>query len=63
MKTYVVTTGAIFGLIVAAHVLRVVEEGRHLATEPSFVLLTAAAASLCLWACRLMWSSHKSVPS
>ena len=55
MKAYVLTTGAIFGLITAAHVLRVMEEGRHLAAEPSFVLITLAAASLCVWACRLVW--------
>ena len=58
MKTYVITTGAIFGLIVGAHIVRVVEEGRRLATEPSFVLLTVAAASLCLWAWRLVWRAR-----
>ena len=56
MKSYVITTGSVFGLIVAAHVWRVLEEGSHLATEPSFVVLTAAAAALCLWACRLLWA-------
>jgi hypothetical protein len=52
------TTGSVFGLIVAAHVWRVLEEGSHLATEPSFVLLTLAAAGLCLWACRLLKQTH-----
>jgi hypothetical protein len=53
MKAYVVTTGAVFGLITLAHLLRVVAEGPHLATDPLFVLLTVAAGTLCLWACRL----------
>jgi hypothetical protein len=55
MKAYVVTTGSLFGLIVAAHVWRALEEGPHLAAEPFFILMTAAAAALCLWACRLLW--------
>jgi hypothetical protein len=59
VKSYIVTTGSVFGLIVAAHVWRVLEEGSHLATEPSFILLTAAAAALCLWACRLLWTTSR----
>lgn len=54
MKAYVITTGSIFGLIVVAHVWRVIEEGPHLATDPSYILLTAAAAALSLWAWRLL---------
>ena len=50
LKAYVVTTGVVFALIVLAHVLRVVEEGSHLAKEPSFLLVTAAAAGLAAWA-------------
>jgi hypothetical protein len=54
MKTYVMTTGAIFGLITLSHLLRVVEEGRHVATDPFFVLLTVLAAALSVWAFRLL---------
>ena len=54
MKTYVMTTGAIFGLITLSHLLRVVEEGRHVATEPFFVLMTILAAALSVWAFRLL---------
>jgi hypothetical protein len=54
MKAYVMTTGAVFGLITLAHVLRVVAEGPHLMTEPAWVLLTIAAGALCLWAMRLL---------
>ena len=55
MKAYVITTGAIFGLLTLAHVWRVIEEGRQLATEPFYVLVTVAAAALCVWALRLLW--------
>jgi hypothetical protein len=60
MKAYVMTTGAVFGLITLAHILRMFMEGRHLATEPLYILLTIAAASLCLWALRLLWVSKRS---
>ena len=58
MKTYVITTGIVFGLLTAAHIWRVAEEGRHLATEPSFVIITAASTILCVWACRLVFRSR-----
>ena len=54
MKVYVMTTGAIFGLITVAHVLRIIAEGSHLLRDPWYVLLTVAAATLCLWASRLL---------
>ena len=34
-------------------------EGRHLATEPVFLLLTVATAALWVWAFRLLRSSHR----
>ena len=54
MKAYVLTTGTIFGLIVVAHVLRVIDEGMHLAGDPYWMLLTAASAALSLWAWRVL---------
>jgi hypothetical protein len=54
IKSYVLTTGGVFGLITMAHILRIIAEGRHLLMDPWFVLLTVAAASLCLWAWRLL---------
>lgn len=54
MKTYVRTTGVVFGLITVAHLLRIVAEWPHLATEPLYLLLTAATAGLCLWSWRLL---------
>jgi hypothetical protein len=54
MRAYVMTTGALFGLLVITHLWRVIEEEPHLATDPFYVLITAAAAALCLWAWRLL---------
>ncbi|HEV8357829.1 MAG TPA: hypothetical protein VGQ17_13840 [Gemmatimonadales bacterium] len=54
MKAYVTTTGAVFGLLALAHLWRIIEEGSGLATDPWFVLITIAAAALCLWAFRLL---------
>jgi len=54
MKAYVVTSGSIFGLIVLAHLLRIVAEGSHVARDPVFVLLTIAAGSLSFWAWRVL---------
>jgi hypothetical protein len=53
MRTYVVTTGVVFGLIAVVHLWRVVEEGSQLAKEPFFIVVTALAASLAIWAWRL----------
>jgi hypothetical protein len=53
MKAYVMTTGAVFGLLVVAHIWRVIEEGPTLAKNPWYIAITIAAAALCLWAGRL----------
>lgn len=55
MRSYVMTTGLVFGLLVAVHVWRVLVEGPHLATDPWWMLITGVAAAFCLWACRLLW--------
>ena len=54
MKAYVITTGAVFGLVTLAHFWRVLADEPHLATDPGFILITIAAAALCFWACRLL---------
>jgi hypothetical protein len=51
VRTYVLVTGIIFGLIVLVHVWRAAAEG-HLHTE--VVALTVLAAALCGWAARLL---------
>jgi hypothetical protein len=58
MNAYVMSTGAVFGLFTLAHIWRVIAEEPHLAREPWYVLITAAAAALCLWAVRLLWRAR-----
>src|SRR5687768_13955834 len=57
MRMYVMTTGVIFALLVVAHVWRMFVES-HLATDPSYIVITLAAALLSLWAGRLVWRSR-----
>ena len=60
MKAYLITTGTVFGLITLAHVWRALAEGRRLATDPWFMLLTIVAAALSCWAWRLLSRSSRS---
>jgi len=60
VKTYVMITGALFGLLILAHIWRVIEEGPHLAGDPWFILITVTATVLCLWALRLLLRSPRS---
>lgn len=53
MKAYVVTTGSIFGLLTLVHLWRAWEERAHLATDPWFMMITAASAALSVWAWRV----------
>lgn len=55
MKIYIMITGAVFGLITLAHIWRAIAEGPNLATNPVFIVLTLAAAALCIFAVRLLW--------
>jgi hypothetical protein len=54
VKAYVMNSGAMFGVITLVHVWRVFEEGTRLVSEPWYVLITVAAAALCLWAWMLL---------
>ncbi len=54
MKAYLITTGLIFALIVIAHVMRIAAEGARVARDPWFILLTALAAGLSVWAWRIL---------
>jgi len=60
MKAYVMTTGAVFGLLTLAHLWRILEEGPRLAADPWYALITVAAAALCVWAWRLIRLSKRS---
>jgi hypothetical protein len=50
VKAYVITTGAVFGLLTIAHLLRMVLEKPDLASEPFYLAITAASAALSIWA-------------
>lgn len=54
MKAYLIITGVVFGLITAAHIWRAFAEGPQLARNPVFLLLTALAAGLSIWAWSLL---------
>jgi hypothetical protein len=59
MKAYVIITGVVFGLLTLAHVWRIIEEGPRV-LNPWWILITVAAAAICLWAWRLVWLSKRS---
>jgi hypothetical protein len=60
MKAYVMTTGALFGVLTLLHLLRIFVEGWHLATNPFYILITVAAAALCVWAAGLLRVAKRS---
>ncbi len=53
VRTYLLTTGILFGLLTIVHVWRVVSESASLARDPWYVLITAIAAAFCVWALAL----------
>jgi hypothetical protein len=59
MKSFVMTVGIVFALIVIAHIARIAVEPR-LASDPWFWLTTILAAALSAWAWRLLRAARKS---
>ena len=59
MRAYVAITGALFALITVAHLLRIVYAEPRLARDPGYLLLTAVAAGLAIWAARLVWRGSR----
>ena len=57
MKAFLITAGTVFGLVVAAHVARMIADP-EMAKEPWFVGLTLAATALSAWAWWLVWKSR-----
>ncbi len=58
MKAYLITTGALFGLLALVHVVLTIAEWRRLAESLEFVIqgpgIGILAAALCVWAFRLL---------
>jgi len=58
MKAYLVTTGALFGLIAIMHLLKAVADRQHMTTDPwgffGMAALGLLAAGLSAWAWRLL---------
>ena len=65
MKSYLIITGALFGLLATAHLVRTIAEWSRLFAQPWFVLegpgIGLVAGALCVWAVRLLL--RRSVPS
>jgi hypothetical protein len=59
MKAYIITSGAVFGLLTVAHLLRIAFENRHLVTDPVYILITLASAGLSVWAWRVLRPSKQ----
>jgi len=53
MKTYVVVSGALFGLLTAVHIWRFIVE-RSVGTDPFFLTVTTISTVLAIWAARLV---------
>ena len=54
MKAYLIATGTVFALIIVAHVMRMFAEGRHVALDPWFLLITGLTCALFVWAMVLL---------
>lgn len=48
MRAYVITTGAVFGLLTVAHLARMFVEARF-SVDASYWVITATTAALCAW--------------
>jgi hypothetical protein len=59
MRAFLITAGAVFGLLVVVHIVRIFAEPQLL-TDPWFWLITVVAAALSLWAWRLVWRTRQS---
>ena len=62
MKAYLIVTSLVFGLLAIIHLWRVVAESTRLAADPFFLGVTLLSAALCLWACRLLFTTRAVSP-
>jgi hypothetical protein len=54
MRAYVITTGVLFALILAAHVARLVAEGAGLLREPIFIATSIVSLGVAAWAVAIL---------
>ena len=58
MKSYLLTTGSVFGLVAIAHVARTFAEWSRLASDPWFIVegpgLGVLAGAIAFWSWRLL---------
>jgi len=54
MRAYVITAGALFALLVLAHVARLFAEGLAVAREPLFAGATLLSLGMVVWAWRVL---------
>jgi hypothetical protein len=54
VKAYVITTGSLFALIVAAHIWRAAAEGWGPLKSPFFLVTTTLAVAIVIWAWRVL---------
>ena len=54
MKAYVMTSGAIFALLVIAHLWRAAVEGARMYTDPAFIIVSIVAVAMTAWAWRVL---------
>ncbi|MFZ5495022.1 MAG: hypothetical protein ACOZE5_06750 [Verrucomicrobiota bacterium] len=54
MKPYILATGGVFALILAAHIARLFAEGAGLLRQPVFVLTSLLSIGFSIWAWRLL---------
>lgn len=59
MKAYVMTTGALFALLVVVHIWRGVAEGGSMLRDPYYICVTLLCAALAAWA----WRVRSKLPS
>jgi hypothetical protein len=59
VKAYVLTTGLVFALILAAHIARLFAEGFQLLRQPTFLTTSLLSIGLAWWAIALVWRGRR----
>jgi len=59
MKAYLITSGALFALLVLAHIWRAVVEGPRMYGDPAFIITSVLALAMSVWAASVLRSLRK----